>query len=121
MPSNTVKSVVARFLRNKHRDDFMALNPWMDLPTAAIVYFRRHTSHKFSYASYRDIPNQTDDQYKEYFAAYSQQLFNKWWQIPVSQKQCAGIKPDTLARYTEILAKQIPMPDWLADELQDVQ
>ena len=106
MHSNTVQSCVAKFLRNKHRDEFMALNPWMDITVAAVVFFRRHTSHRMAYATYRDLPNQTDDQYREYFAAYSQQLFKHWWQIPVSQAQCARIRTETLAKYAALVAEQ---------------
>ncbi len=117
MPSNTVKSVVARFLRNKHRDEFMALNPWMDLPTAAVVYFRRHTAHKTSYASYQDLPRETyvinhevtnKAAYYAELAAYNKAALaaerSHWYQIPVSQKQCTGIRPATLAKYTGIIA-----------------
>jgi hypothetical protein len=109
MPSNTVQSCVAKFLRNKHRDEFLALNPWMDLPTAAIVFFRRHTARKTSYASYRDIPSSTSD----YLPAYLAVSNLSWWQIPVSQKQCAGIRAETWARYAALIAE-------LSDQYQDV-
>ena len=126
MPSNTVRSVVARFLANKHRDEFMALNPWMDITTAAIVYFRRHTAHKTSYATYQDLPRETyvvnhvvtnKEAYYAELAAYNAAAWAAiklhWWQIPVSQKQTAGIKPVTLAKYAGIIAS-------LSDQYQDV-
>jgi len=106
MASNTVQSVVGRFLRNPHRDEFMVLNPWMDITVAAIVFFRRYTANKFQYASYRDLPNQTNEQCQEYLAAYLSVNNLKWWQIPVSQKQCKGIRPETLARYAALVAEQ---------------
>jgi hypothetical protein len=116
MPSNTVQSVVARFLSNKHRDEFMALNPWMDLPTAAIVYFRRHTSHKLSYGSHDDqfVPGES---YDKYVKEYQDNSLLHWYQIPVSQKQCAGIRPATLEKYYNVIQEIVA----LQDQLQDVQ
>jgi hypothetical protein len=113
MPSNTVQSCIAKFLRNKHRDEFMALNPWMDITVAAVVFFRRHTSHKLAYATYRDLPNQTSVENEKYFAAYLSVNNLKWWQIPVSQKQAFNIRPATLAKYAAIIAD-------LSDQYQGV-
>jgi hypothetical protein len=112
---NTVQSCVAKFLRNKHRDEFMALNPWMDITVAAIVFFRRHTSHKLSYGSHDDLLFPTDraDIHSKYVKAYQDNSLLHWWQIPVSQKQCAGIRADTLAKYKNIIAD-------LSDQYQDV-
>jgi hypothetical protein len=136
--SNTVKSCVAKFLRNKHRDEFMALNPWMDITVASIVFFRRHTSHKTWYASYRDIsddfkhvgnPESTDKvayqaEWDQYNKAAWAAIKLHWWQIPVSQKQCAGIKPATLARYyaiiQEVIAAEMAEDFVLHDLVQDV-
>jgi hypothetical protein len=112
---NTVQSCVAKFLRNKHRDEFMALNPWMDITVAAVVFFRRHTSHKLAYATYKDLFKQdmSAAHHEEYIRGYYSVDNLKWWQIPVSQKQCAGIKPATLAKYAGIIAS-------LSDQYQDV-
>jgi len=94
----------------------MVLNPWMDITTAAIVFFRRHTAHKTAYAAYRDLPTETyvvdhkvvDEvayraELAEYNAGAWASMKLKWWQIPVSQKQCTGIRADTLAKYAGII------------------
>ena len=91
MSNNTVKECVAKFLRNKHREEFLANNPWMDITVAAIVFFRLHTAYKLSYCV-------------EY-ARWYEMIELKWYQIPVSQKQCAGIRADTLARYAGYVAE----------------
>ena len=111
MPSNTVQSCVAKFLRNKHRDEFMALNPWMDITVAAVVFFRRHTAYRMSYASYSDICSLQDP--SNYWKTFYEQVKGKWWQIPVSQKQAFNIRPATLAKYAGIIAS-------LSDQYQDV-
>ena len=119
MPSNTVRSVVARFLGNPHRDEFMALNPWMDITTAAIVYFRRHTAHKTWYATYHDLaydfkhvgkPDSTDKaayqiEWDQYNNAAWAAMKQHWWQIPVSQKQCECIRAETMEKYRAIIAE----------------
>ncbi len=115
---NTVQSCVAKFLRNKHRDEFMALNPWMDITTAAVVFFRRHTSHRANYC-----PKLSEfENYGEYWDMFEDSP--KWWQLPVSQKQCAGIKPATLARYyviiQEVIAAEMAEDFALHDLVQDV-
>ena len=99
--SNTSASCVHKFLRSKHRDEFMAANPWMDLTTAAIVFFRRHTAHKTAYAAYREINIETH--YEAYLAEYKNEYLLKWWQIPVSQEQCKGIRPETWNRYNSLI------------------
>ena len=126
MSSNTSESCVAKFLRSKHRDEFMALNPWMGITVAAIVFFRRHTSHKTQYAAYQDLPRETYVVNHEVTnkAAYYAELaeYNKaalaaershWWQIPVSAKQCARIRPETLSKYATLVAS-------LSDQYLDI-
>jgi hypothetical protein len=109
MSNNTVEAVVTRFLGNKHRDEFMLANPWLDLTMATIVYFRRHTSHKTWYATYKDLSYKDPEYFKQAMIAEK----NKWWQIPVSKAQVAKIKPETHFKYTALIADQLPIPNWL--------
>jgi hypothetical protein len=104
--SNTSAACVHKFLRSKHRDEFLAANPWMDLTTAAIVFFRRHTSHRMAYASFIDlkpVKGSEREAYEPYHAMYDVQRVKHWWQIPVSQAQCKGIRPETWNRYNSII------------------
>jgi hypothetical protein len=100
--SNTVQACVAKFLRSKHREEFMANNPWMSLPVAAVVFFRRHTAHKTSYATYREIDINLHS--ARYLAEYRKVYLLPWYEIPVSQKQCARIRRATLEKYNDIIA-----------------
>ena len=118
--SNTVEAVVARFLGNKHRDEFMLANPWLDLTTATIVYFRRHTSHKTWYATYKDIsltfkcPGKPDQgEWDQYFKAWQETDLLHWWQIPVSKAQVVKIKAGTHVKYAALIAE-------LSDQYLDI-
>jgi hypothetical protein len=114
MSNNTVEAVVARFLNNKHRDEFMLANPWLDLTTATIVYFRRHTSHKTWYATYKDIDHKRGiAEWDRYFKAWQKTDLLHWWQIPVSKAQVAKIKPETHFKYAALIAE-------LSDQYLDI-
>lgn len=103
MPSNTVPAVVQRFLNSNHRKEFMEANPWMSLQVAAVVFYRRHTSYKLAYATWRDIDSLENP--SDYWATLYDQSQSKWWKIPVSQLQCTSIRPETLEKYGQIIDK----------------
>jgi len=101
--SNTVEACITKFLCSKHYEEFMANNPWMSPEQGAVVFFRRHTAGKMAYASYKDLPNETQTEWDHYISEARKQAANNWHQIPVSQKQVAKIRQRTLEKYASFI------------------
>lgn len=93
--SNTVESVVARFLKNKHMQQFIVDNN-LTIEQAAVVYFRRSTAYKRSYAPYLPVTS-----IKELWEHNG----TPWWGIPVDPNKVAKIRSTTLAKYRIIIAE----------------
>jgi hypothetical protein len=95
--NNSSFELVQRYLRNKHRAEFVAANPGIPEEILVIVYFRRATANRWAYApaSYFDSINVK--------WIYSAPLDSKWYEIPVCPEKILKIKQETRERYMDLM------------------
>ena len=93
--TNSVEDIVARYARNKHREEFVKANPDIPEEVLAVVYFRRTTNGKWWYA-----PADRQEEMVWYRCA---PLDAKWYEIPVCPIKTSKIKKETRERYMDML------------------
>lgn len=97
--NNTVFEIVARYVRNRHRYEFLVRNPNIPEEILAVVYFRRQTGGKWWYAP----PGHLDLNGARPRWVLSASDDAKWYEIPVCREKIKKITSDTQDRYRQIL------------------
>lgn len=106
--NSTPKKVIARFLRNKQAEPFIAkvvamypsFTYEMCRAIASVIFYRRTTSYKRYYAPFewRKEAEEKVIQLGDY------EMWNKkWYEIPIDLKSLQSIKVETIMKHVDII------------------
>ena len=97
--SSTVPEIVARFVRNRHRDEFQVRNPDIPEEILAVVYFRRQTSGKWWYCPDGKIDLSGDR--PRWVSPAPEEAY--WYEIPVCPEKIKKITQGTRDKYRHLI------------------
>lgn len=99
--NNTVPEIVARYIRNIHREEFEIKNFGIPVEVLAVVYFRRATSGKWWYSPNGKM-DLTGDRPRWVPCAPDNA---HWYEIPVCHERIKKISENTREKYRELINK----------------